>query len=149
MRHYLRFLGYVKPYWVLALAASVSFIVSGFLGAYPIQLFKCAVDIAVGDVAPQAASATAAFAWLALQYIAHRLSTIRHADQILVVEGGRIVERGTHAGLLTGRGVYWDLYEAQMRDSKNVPENIDEPEGDDQQPETARVHTTPPSEGIA
>jgi len=45
--------------------------------------------------------------------IAHRLSTIRRADQILVVEAGRIVERGTHAELYTSRGRYYDLYTKQ------------------------------------
>ncbi|HTL03359.1 MAG TPA: ABC transporter ATP-binding protein, partial [Vicinamibacterales bacterium] len=42
--------------------------------------------------------------------IAHRLSTIRRADQILVVEAGRIVERGTHASLYAAQGRYFDLY---------------------------------------
>jgi subfamily B ATP-binding cassette protein MsbA len=45
--------------------------------------------------------------------IAHRLSTIRRADQILVVDGGRIVERGTHESLLEERGRYFDLYTRQ------------------------------------
>jgi ABC-type multidrug transport system fused ATPase/permease subunit len=45
--------------------------------------------------------------------IAHRLSTIRRADQILVVEGGRIIERGRHEELLAARGRYWDLYTRQ------------------------------------
>ena len=45
--------------------------------------------------------------------IAHRLSTIRRADQILVVEGGRIVERGTHASLYAGRGRYREMYDRQ------------------------------------
>lgn len=45
--------------------------------------------------------------------IAHRLSTIRRADQILVVEGGRIVERGTHAELYDLKGRYHDLYTRQ------------------------------------
>ena len=45
--------------------------------------------------------------------IAHRLSTIRRADQILVVEGGRIVERGTHDSLYALNGRYWDLYTRQ------------------------------------
>jgi len=45
--------------------------------------------------------------------IAHRLSTIRNADAILVVEGGRIVERGAHAELLSHGGRYFDLYTRQ------------------------------------
>jgi subfamily B ATP-binding cassette protein MsbA len=45
--------------------------------------------------------------------IAHRLSTIRRADQILVVEAGRIVERGTHESLYELRGRYYDLYTRQ------------------------------------
>lgn len=45
--------------------------------------------------------------------IAHRLSTIRRADQILFVEEGRIVERGTHQALLAARGRYFDLYTRQ------------------------------------
>jgi subfamily B ATP-binding cassette protein MsbA len=45
--------------------------------------------------------------------IAHRLSTIRRADQILVVENGRIIERGTHRSLYAGRGRYYDLYTKQ------------------------------------
>jgi len=47
--------------------------------------------------------------------IAHRLSTIRDADQVLVIVGGRIVERGTHHGLLEKRGVYQRLYASQFK----------------------------------
>jgi ATP-binding cassette subfamily B protein len=46
--------------------------------------------------------------------IAHRLSTIRDADLILVMQEGRIVERGTHAGLVEKAGVYADLYRSQF-----------------------------------
>jgi subfamily B ATP-binding cassette protein MsbA len=45
--------------------------------------------------------------------IAHRLSTIRRADQILVVESGKIVERGTHAFLYAANGRYRELYDKQ------------------------------------
>lgn len=47
--------------------------------------------------------------------IAHRLSTIRSADQILVIEGGAIVERGTHESLLAANGRYRQLYDKQYR----------------------------------
>ena len=47
--------------------------------------------------------------------IAHRLSTIRSADQILVLEGGEIVERGTHEELLAKQGRYRQLYDKQYR----------------------------------
>ncbi|OBG23963.1 ABC transporter [Mycolicibacterium celeriflavum] len=50
--------------------------------------------------------------------IAHRLSTVRAADLILVVEDGRIVERGTHFELLASRGRYADLYETQCGDQE-------------------------------
>jgi len=46
--------------------------------------------------------------------IAHRLSTVRGADVILVVDGGRVVEQGTHADLLARGGLYADLYRTQF-----------------------------------
>jgi len=47
--------------------------------------------------------------------IAHRLSTIRDADQILVIDHGELVERGTHEGLLSQQGFYAHLYASQFR----------------------------------
>jgi ABC-type multidrug transport system fused ATPase/permease subunit len=47
--------------------------------------------------------------------IAHRLSTVLRADQILVIESGRIVERGTHGSLCSLHGMYWGLYTQQFR----------------------------------
>ncbi len=49
--------------------------------------------------------------------IAHRLSTIEHADQVLVLEAGRLVEQGTHADLLARGGVYAHLHAMQFRDA--------------------------------
>jgi ATP-binding cassette, subfamily B, bacterial len=50
--------------------------------------------------------------------IAHRLSTVREANQILVIDDGRVVERGTHASLLTQNGVYAELYHTQFADQE-------------------------------
>lgn len=47
--------------------------------------------------------------------IAHRLSTIRHADVVIVLKGGQIIERGTHDELLKQGGFYYDLYMSQFR----------------------------------
>jgi len=49
--------------------------------------------------------------------IAHRLSTIRNADSIVVMDGGRIVEQGSHAELLDKRGFYYDLYNSQFTEA--------------------------------
>ena len=46
--------------------------------------------------------------------VAHRLSTVRHADRILVVREGDIVESGVHAELMAKKGFYWELYQAQF-----------------------------------
>jgi ATP-binding cassette subfamily B protein len=57
--------------------------------------------------------------------IAHRLSTVRQADQILVVDEGRIVQRGTHASLLAEGGLYADLYRTQFVTSgRSEPEPV-------------------------
>jgi ATP-binding cassette, subfamily B, bacterial MsbA len=55
--------------------------------------------------------------------IAHRLSTITHANLILVLDHGRIVERGTHAELLAERGAYYRLHALQFRDER-VPAGV-------------------------
>ncbi len=48
--------------------------------------------------------------------VAHRLSTVRDADQLFVLEAGRVAERGTHAELLARRGRYWEMCQAQSLD---------------------------------
>jgi len=67
--------------------------------------------------------------------IAHRLSTIRRAEQILVVEGGRIIERGNHASLYAAGGRYYDLYTKQHEVESNLflapGEGATEPENGD------------------
>ncbi len=50
--------------------------------------------------------------------IAHRLSTVREADELLVVDDGQIVERGTHASLLADNGLYAELYRTQFADQE-------------------------------
>ena len=52
--------------------------------------------------------------------IAHRLSTIKHADQILVLKDGEIVERGKFNELLDQQGVFYDLYMSQFRRQEQV-----------------------------
>ena len=77
--------------------------------------------------------------------IAHRLSTIRSADQILVIEGGAIVERGTHAELLAASGRYRQLYEKQYKFEEDL--FINPGEDFTPEPEAPAVATrlTPPT----
>jgi len=74
--------------------------------------------------------------------IAHRLSTIRRADQILVVEGGRVIERGTHQSLYAAGGRYFDLYTKQHGLEENL--FLAPGEGDS---ETEEVSSTGPAGG--
>ncbi|MGB3714388.1 MAG: hypothetical protein WA996_08160 [Candidatus Promineifilaceae bacterium] len=50
--------------------------------------------------------------------IAHRLSTIHQADQVLVIDGGRIIERGNHESLLAEKGFYYRMHSSQYRNQK-------------------------------
>ena len=61
-----------------------------------------------------------AFAGRTSIVIAHRLSTVRAADMILVIEDGRIVERGTHEQLLARDGRYTELYRTQFGNDDDV-----------------------------
>jgi subfamily B ATP-binding cassette protein MsbA len=56
--------------------------------------------------------------------IAHRLSTVVHADQILVLDQGRIIERGTHAALVAAEGAYHRLYSLQFGPAARAAENM-------------------------
>jgi len=58
--------------------------------------------------------------------IAQRLTSVRHADLILVVDHGKIVERGTHDDLVAGSGPYREIYRIQMEDQERVRQQIEE-----------------------
>jgi ATP-binding cassette subfamily B protein len=55
--------------------------------------------------------------------IAHRISAVRHADEIIILEDGRIVERGTHESLLQNKGYYYKTYMAQYGDYLDSQKN--------------------------
>jgi ATP-binding cassette subfamily B protein len=61
--------------------------------------------------------------------IAHRLATVRRADLILVMEDGRIVERGTHSELVARRGLYREIYDLQLRDQEQFREELEALDG--------------------
>jgi ATP-binding cassette subfamily B protein len=56
--------------------------------------------------------------------IAHRLSTVRNADQIVVIEAGRVAQRGTHAELLASGGLYSELYRTQFADQRDEADTL-------------------------
>ena len=58
--------------------------------------------------------------------IAHRLSTVRDADQILVIDGGRVIEHGRHSQLLAEEGLYSELYHTQFADQADEAEELEE-----------------------
>jgi ATP-binding cassette subfamily B protein len=60
--------------------------------------------------------------------IAHRLSTVREADALLVLDDGRVVERGTHDELVAAGGLYAELYRTQFAVADSPPVIVDDPE---------------------
>jgi ABC-type multidrug transport system fused ATPase/permease subunit len=56
--------------------------------------------------------------------IAHRLSTVRRADLILLMEEGRVIERGTHEELMRARGTYYGMVLRQMESHGQIAEQV-------------------------
>ncbi|MDB5297816.1 MAG: putative multidrug export ATP-binding/permease protein [Phycisphaerales bacterium] len=73
--------------------------------------------------------------------IAHRLSTIRHADRILVLEGGRVVEEGTHDELMAGSGRYRQMVDLQTRPPEAVRARSVDPASGNGQRESAKAYS--------
>ncbi|HWS38098.1 MAG TPA: ABC transporter ATP-binding protein [Actinoplanes sp.] len=82
--------------------------------------------------------------------IAHRLSTVRAADQILVVEDGLVVERGTHPELLAAGGRYAELYRTQFSEERTRFSGSEDPVSDSEDPAPGRdgAGRPPVSEGL-
>jgi ATP-binding cassette subfamily B protein len=79
--------------------------------------------------------------------IAQRLQTLMHADQILVLDGGRIVERGQHADLLAQGGLYREIYDLQLRDQERLRRELMQM-GGLVELERARTQRVPGSAGV-
>jgi ATP-binding cassette subfamily B protein len=74
--------------------------------------------------------------------IAQRLTTVKSADQVLVMDHGRVVQRGTHAGLLAEPGPYREIYDLQLRDQEEAIASIAAATGvADLRPALAGAHT--------
>ncbi len=73
--------------------------------------------------------------------IAHRISTVKDMDQIIVIDAGRIVERGTHASLIERGGLYADMYRRQLLTEELTDNDMSEDDGG------APVDSTPPATG--
>ncbi len=64
--------------------------------------------------------------------IAHRLSTIRNADLIIALDGGEVIEYGTHDDLMEQKGLYYELVTAQTQKEKETEADPDSDKEDDE-----------------
>ena len=56
--------------------------------------------------------------------IAHRISAVKNADEILIIDNGRIAERGTHESLLRRKGKYYRIYSEQFKDFDDLQKEV-------------------------
>jgi len=116
----LRLVRFLKPYWHWATLAPLTMLLEVTMDLMQPRMIQRIVDEATSNVDTRTEKHLQEALLRLMEgrtsfVIAHRLSTIRDADQVLVVNDGEIIERGTHEGLLEKKGFYHHLYVSQFK----------------------------------